>query len=314
MATKTTNVQLNIIEDTDPVSQDLINDNSEIIDTELAKARQTNADLADIETKVDTVQSDIEALTTRVTNNANNISKLATDKENKANKGQPDGYASLDSDGHVPVSQLPSGIKEMRVVADIAARNAITDTYEGLRVHVLDATGDSTVTSGWAEYVYDAANSSWSKVAEKESMDIVLDWSNLKNIPDVVKKLNADESGQLLYNGSPIYTDIRSVNFIGGDSEIIYDWSGKIFAIKINSTDPPASDLLFSVETQTKADYVAKADHWVLVGGVQFTLPAGEVYKEFPIDNVAISAGDVIRASTVGDDTGVTFKVLIKNN
>jgi len=73
--------------------------------------------------------------------------------ENAANKGVANGYASLDATGKVPSSQIPSSYKECAVVADIAARNAISDKYEGLHVWVVDASEDTTVTSGAAEYI-----------------------------------------------------------------------------------------------------------------------------------------------------------------
>jgi hypothetical protein len=85
--------------------------------------------------------------------------------------------------------------------------------------------------------------------------------------------------------------------------------------IRINCAEARVEDLVFSVEMQAKVDYIVQAGNWQLVGGAQLTLPAGQVYAEFtPAANLAVAAGDVIRASTVGDDTGVTFTVIIKNN
>lgn len=62
---------------------------------------------------------------------------------------------------------------------------------------------------------------------------------------------------------------------------------------------------------------MAQADTWSLVSGGALTLPANSAYKEYAdlaATNIAISAGDVLRASTAGDDTGVVFHVIIKNN
>lgn len=100
--------------------------------------------------------------------------------ENSANKGVANGYASLGSDGLVPTVQLPASTKECDVVADITARNALS-AFKGLRVYVIDATGDATVASGGADYIYDG--SAWIKTGEAESMDVVVDWSNLTNKP-----------------------------------------------------------------------------------------------------------------------------------
>lgn len=238
-------------------------------------------------------------------------------KENPDHKGKANGYAGLNASGYVPMSQLPPNIKEMRVVANIAARNAITgtDLYDGLQVHVIDATGDSTVTSGWAEYIYDDTSSSWIKRAEKESLDLILDWANVQHIPDVLKKLSVTD-GKLFYNGSAVYQDYRTVVFVGGDAECVYSWGGTIQKIMVSCSEPQAAALIFNVEVQSKADYVAQANNWQLVGGSQLSLDANTSYQEYiPTNtNLSISAGDVLRASTAGDDTGITFHVIIKNN
>jgi hypothetical protein len=99
-------------------------------------------------------------------------------KEVSANKGVAGGYASLDGNAQVPLSQIPSSAKSSKVVADIATRDAIAsaDRFEGLRVHVLDASADSTVTSGSAGYILKSglANTDWEKTYESESLDIDL--------------------------------------------------------------------------------------------------------------------------------------------
>jgi hypothetical protein len=215
----------------------------------------------------------------------------------------------------VPISQLPSGLKEMKVVANIAVRNAITEPelYDGLRVRVLDATGDPTVSSGWAEYSYDVANTTWIKTGEKESIDVVLDFANVQNVPQVLKDLS-DSDGKLTYKGSAIYKDIRAVKFVGGDAELIYDWSGVIKTVKVNNAEVRAEDVEFVVEFQAKSDYTNQLNIWHNVG--TYILPAGQTYKEFAIASggKAIAAGDVIRATLVGDDTGLVFTTVIENN
>ncbi|MFM7278853.1 MAG: hypothetical protein ACKO1I_14655, partial [Microcystis aeruginosa] len=59
---------------------------------------------------------------------------------------------------------------EMPIVANIAARNALSLT-KNTQVLVLDATGDSTVASGAATYLYRVSTTSWIKLNEAESMD-----------------------------------------------------------------------------------------------------------------------------------------------
>ena len=62
-------------------------------------------------------------------------------------------------------------------VANIAARNALTGLTVGDRVFVIDATGDATVTAGWAIYVW--RGSAFTKVAEQEGLDVVVGGANL---------------------------------------------------------------------------------------------------------------------------------------
>lgn len=103
---------------------------------------------------------------------------LLLNKEDTSDKGQASGYASLDSNAQVPLAQLPANAKSSKVVADITARDAIAsaDRFEGLRVHVLNATADTTVSSGGAGYILKSglANTDWEKTYESESVDIDL--------------------------------------------------------------------------------------------------------------------------------------------
>lgn len=59
------------------------------------------------------------------------------------------------------------------VVADITERDFLSgtgDLSEGDRAYVVDASSDSTVSSGGAEYIWDG--SAWTKVTEIESLDL----------------------------------------------------------------------------------------------------------------------------------------------
>ena len=62
-------------------------------------------------------------------------------------------------------------------VPNITARNALTGLTVGDRVFVIDATGDATVSSGWAIYVW--RGSAFTKVAEQEGLDVVVGSANL---------------------------------------------------------------------------------------------------------------------------------------
>ena len=125
-------------------------------------------------------------------------------------------------------------INEITVVNDIGERNTIRTTKPNTSyVYVIDATIDSTVTAGGATYLRDVSTSSWIKVSEAESMDVVLNWANIQDKPisevadideavaqrhthankDVLDKLSEDANGEMLYNNIPVSTRWDSVNW-----------------------------------------------------------------------------------------------------
>ena len=87
---------------------------------------------------------------------------------------------------------------------------------------MLDASADATVTSGAATYIYNSSTSAWLKIAEHESMDVTIDWTDIQNRPassvadidDAVTKrhthankteldkIGQDANGKLTYNGA----------------------------------------------------------------------------------------------------------------
>lgn len=72
----------------------------------------------------------------------------------------------------------------LEIVADIAARDALVATLDvNAMILVVDASADATVTSGSALYAYGASNTTVYKLAEYESMDVVLQWSSIVGGP-----------------------------------------------------------------------------------------------------------------------------------
>ena len=70
-----------------------------------------------------------------------------------------------------------------KVVADIAARSALTNLHVGDQCYVIDATSDATVSSGGAKYIVQALDNgvpTWTKTAEAESMDVVVQWADVQ--------------------------------------------------------------------------------------------------------------------------------------
>ena len=70
------------------------------------------------------------------------------------------------------------------IVDDISDRDGLTPT-NAMRVFVVDASADTTVASGGAEYMWRAtpAPGAWIKLSETESQDLVLAWGNITGRP-----------------------------------------------------------------------------------------------------------------------------------
>ena len=92
----------------------------------------------------------------------------------------------------------------------IAARNAITPKKNAMTVHVVDATGDTTVKSGGATYMWRASNSSWVKISEFESMDIT--WAGITGGP-AASPTNIDDA----VNKRHAHTNMTQLNKVGED-------------------------------------------------------------------------------------------------
>jgi hypothetical protein len=71
---------------------------------------------------------------------------------------------------------------ELTIVADIAARNALTPS-RAVYCFVTNAVGDNTVQSGGATYLYNPTGATWIKTSEAESMDVAVSWASLTGKP-----------------------------------------------------------------------------------------------------------------------------------
>lgn len=78
----------------------------------------------------------------------------------------------------VNLVQSLSNLK-IRVVSNIAERDLLEN--KDSIVHVIDASADTTVDSGWAQYIYQ--DGVWVKIAEKESLDVILNWADIEGKP-----------------------------------------------------------------------------------------------------------------------------------
>jgi hypothetical protein len=97
-------------------------------------------------------------------------------------KGTANGVAPLGSDGKVSTTYLPPSALTVAdtSVANIAALTALSATDAPLNsdVFVNDATGDTTVKSGWALYRRTATAggvlTDWTKLSEGEGLDVAM--------------------------------------------------------------------------------------------------------------------------------------------
>lgn len=71
---------------------------------------------------------------------------------------------------------------QLQIVSNIAARDALAPIV-ATWAYVQDATGDPTVLSGGATYLYNTVTDVWIKSSEAESMDVVLNWASIQNKP-----------------------------------------------------------------------------------------------------------------------------------
>ncbi|TLX65059.1 hypothetical protein DN820_01730 [Stutzerimonas nosocomialis] len=72
----------------------------------------------------------------------------------------------------------------LSIVADIAARDTLIEALDAnAMILVVDASGDPTVEAGSALYAYADDTDTVYKIAEYESMDVVVQWSEIEGRP-----------------------------------------------------------------------------------------------------------------------------------
>lgn len=122
--------------------------------------------------------------------------KLIDDSHNHENKAVLDKIAQnhLDTigehskkltDHEQKIANLVQGLSNLKiqVVQNITERDLLEN--KSSIVHVIDASDDPTVESGWAQYIYQG--NKWIKIAEKESLDVVLKWADIIGKPTTFK-------------------------------------------------------------------------------------------------------------------------------
>jgi hypothetical protein len=136
-------------------------------------------------------------------------------------------HALNKADVQAMINTTVAGANELYVVNDIAERDALnvpTPMTVSKFVFVANATADTTVASGGATYIWNQLTQVWIKISESESMDLILQWSNIQNKPTstvaaiddavskahvhtndaVVQQLGQDGGGNLTFNGQNV--------------------------------------------------------------------------------------------------------------
>jgi len=119
-------------------------------------------------------------------------------------------------------SMIDSAIQaanNVEYAADIAARNALTLTSNTM-VYVNNATGDPTVSSGAALYFYRSDTHTFIKVAEYESMDVVINWNNIQGKPN-----SSPSAIDAAVANSHVHSNKTQLDLIGQDADgnLIYN-------------------------------------------------------------------------------------------
>jgi hypothetical protein len=112
-----------------------------------------------------------------------------------------------------------AGMGTMSVVTDIAARDALNPATVSLAL-VLNATADTTVANGAATYVYNTTTSAWIKIAEYESLDVVLQWSNIVGRPtSTPAQIDAAVTGNHNHGNKPVLDGLSIAS--GGSNRLL---------------------------------------------------------------------------------------------
>lgn len=123
-----------------------------------------------------------------------------------------------------------SNLNTALIAANLTERNSLTLVSNTL-VWVVDASEDSTVTLGSAAYIFQYATQTWIKITEVESLDQVLDWTEINGRPlstpnqidtgvnqrhshgnsPLLDKIVENLNGKLMYGTHDLQSDIETL-------------------------------------------------------------------------------------------------------
>lgn len=132
--------------------------------------------------KVASLPATLEADAFYFVDNGNFAESYLTDSAGSAhNLGNS---AMIEAVANPLIMQALAEYNSLRVVADISELDALCQSLQcDALVLVEDASGDPDVASGAALYAYKDATQTWTRIAEYESMDINMTWTNISGRP-----------------------------------------------------------------------------------------------------------------------------------
>lgn len=131
-----------------------------------------------------------------------------------------------------------AGFQANRVVADIDERDALENILTGTVIYVKDATADTSVTLGGATYIYDGET--YAKVAEWESLDLIVNWDDVQGKPvsTVTQIDDAVTKAHVHDNKAVLDTLSKDGNRLALDGVVIANLSDVQSQLIISDTEP----------------------------------------------------------------------------
>jgi len=154
-----------------------------------------------IDGEISTLSTDISSLQTNL-NNHETADSPHGGHEITSNKGVANGYAGLDGNAKVPLSQLPDDTQQITTVG-VSTDTKPTDATAADKFFETD-TGDT--------YIYDGT--SWIIMADADWANVELDWTNIANRPSSsVSEIDSAvifTQGSDSFNNAGDYTNLRA--------------------------------------------------------------------------------------------------------
>lgn len=156
-------------------------------------------------------------------NNSNYVEVYVTNSAGSASRRVP-----TVEDIDALITAAISGINAIEVVSTISARNSLNPD-SNTQVLVLDASADSSVTSGAATYVWDQSNTSWVKISEAESLDVVVNWANIQGKPS-----SSSSAIDTAVNNAHTHANKSQLDKVGQDAEGFGTYDGTSLVVTKN--------------------------------------------------------------------------------